>query len=87
MEEKERKLKELKLNLRENVVPMFSEDDLLFYLDKYKGDVRAASYECLLLKAETTGLNVSGLTTKDSSGYFKMLASHYIPTNSGVLKS
>lgn len=85
MEEQEKKLIELSMNLRENTVPYFSENELKFYLEKHNGNVRAASYECLLIKAETTGLNVSGLTTKDSASYFKMLASHFITTNSGVL--
>lgn len=80
------KLKELKMNVLENKIPYFSDEELTFYLEKNKGDVRAASYECLILKAEQTGLNVSGLTTKDSSSYFKMLASKYVKTNSGVLK-
>lgn len=79
------KLKELSLNVRENHVPYFSEEELQYYLDKNKGDVRAASYECLLIKAEVTGLSVSGLTTKDSSSYFRMLASRFIKTNSGVV--
>ena len=48
-------------------------------------DVKKASYEGLIIKAETTGLDVSGITTKDSSSYFKMLASKYVQTNSGVL--
>lgn len=78
-------LQALKFNLRENQVPYFSEEELVQLLENNKGDVKKASYEGLILKAETTGLNVSGLTTKDSSSYFKMLASHYVTTNSGVL--
>lgn len=81
----EDKITELSVNLRENIVPYFTENELKFYLEKNKGDVRKASYECLLIKAEVTGLDVSGLTTKDGSSYFKMLASHFITTNSGAL--
>lgn len=80
------KLRELKLNLLEHRVPFFSDEELSFYLNKNAGDLRKTSYECLIIKAETTGLNVSGLTTKDSSSYFKMLASRYVVTNTGVLK-
>lgn len=79
------KLKQLKFNLREKQIPYFEEPELQALLDKNGGDVRKASYEGLIMKAETTGLNVSGLTTKDSSSYFKMLASHFVSTNSGVL--
>lgn len=79
------KLDVLKINIREKQYPMFSDEELQYYLDKNKGDVEKASYECLILKAENTGLSVTGLTTKDSSSYFKMLASNFVKTNSGVL--
>lgn len=75
----------LKFNLMEKQVPFFEADELVALLNNNDGDVRKATYQGLLMKAETTGLNVSGLTTKDSSSYFKMLASNYITTNSGVL--
>lgn len=77
----------LKFNLREEQCPYFTESELETLLAIHGGDVRKASYEGLVLKAETTGLNVSGLTTKDSSSYFKMLASRFVDTNSGVLRS
>lgn len=79
-------LKKIKMNLLEHRIPCFSDEELMYYLEKHGGNVRKASYECLLIKAETTGLDVSGLTTKDSSSYFKMLASQYVTTNTGVLK-
>lgn len=79
------KLEQLKFNLREKQVPYFEKEELQMLLDKHNGNIEKASYEGLILKAEVTGLNVSGLTTKDSSGYFKMLASHFVQTNSGVL--
>lgn len=79
-------LEKLKFNLREEQVPYFTNEELLYLLEKNKNNVDRASYEGLILKAETTGLNVSGLTTKDSSSYFKMLASNFVKTNSGVLQ-
>lgn len=78
-------LEKLKFNLREEQTPYFTNEELLYLLEKNNNNVKKASYEGLILKAETTGLNVSGLTTKDSSSYFKMLASQYVDTNSGVL--
>ena len=63
----------------------FSDEELVYYLEKNNGDVRKASYECLILKAETTGLDVSGVSTKDSSSYFKMLAQKYVTPNTGTL--
>lgn len=78
-------LEQLKFNLREKQSPYFEEEELLALLENNGGDIRKASYEGLLMKAEVTGLSVSGLTTKDSSSYFKALASRYVSTNSGVL--
>lgn len=75
----------LKLNILERQYPFFEDNELQYYLDKNEGDVRRASYECLIIKAENTGLQVSGMTTKDTSSYFKMLASKYVTTNTGVL--
>lgn len=75
----------LKTNIREKAYPMFTDEELSYYLEKYNGDIEKASYECLILKSENTGLSVSGVTTKDSSSYFKMLASRFVTTNSGVL--
>lgn len=78
-------LEALKLNIMEKQYPYFSDEELLQRLELNNGDVRQTSYDCLIIKAESTGLSVSGLTTKDSSSYFKMLASKYVSTNSGVL--
>lgn len=79
-------LEKLKFNIREKEYPCFSDDELLYILnEECSRDIKKASYICLLRKAENTGITVSGLTTKDSSSYFKMLASHYVKTNSGCL--
>lgn len=86
MAEKAEFVEALKFNTRENDVPYFSDEDLLSVLIKNNWDLKLASYEALIIKAESTGLNVSGLTTKDSSSYFKMLAAKYRPNNTGILK-
>lgn len=78
-------LEQLKFNLREKQSPYFDDAELLELLSMCGNDVRRASYNGLLMKAEVTGLSVSGLTTKDSSSYFKMLASNFIDTNTGTL--
>lgn len=78
-------LETLKLNIMEKQYPYFTDEELLQRLELNNGDVKQTSYDCLIIKAESTGLSVSGLTTKDSSSYLKMLASKYVSTNSGVL--
>lgn len=80
------KITQLRMNCLEHRVPYFSDEELEHYLNINNGDVRKASYQCLIIKAETTGIDVSGITTKDSSSYFKMLASQYYVSNTGVLK-
>lgn len=79
-------LEDLRIILREEDIPFFSYEDLEFYLKENDGDYRATAYQCLLIKAENTTLAVSGLSTGDSSAYFRRLAAKYRPYNSGVLK-
>ena len=64
-------LEDLKIVLREEDVPFFSDKQLEFYLKENKGDYRATAYQCLLIKAEDTTLSVSG---------------QYRPSNSRVLR-
>lgn len=78
-------LEVLKMNIRENEYPYFSDEELESLLAVNGGDIRKTSYDCLIIKAENTGLNISGLSTKDSSAYFKMLASKFVKTNTGSL--
>ena len=78
-------LDRLKMILRENEIPFFSDDELLFYLGENNGDFNATAYQCLLVKAETTTLSLSGLSLADTASYFRRLASRYRPHNSGVL--
>ncbi len=78
-------LQQLKIILRESDIPFFTEEQLEFYLRENHGDYKATAYQCLLLKAEDTTLSVSGLSTGDSSQYFRRLAARYRPYNSGIL--
>lgn len=77
---------ELKIVLREEDVPFFSDAQLAFYLKENGGDYNRTAYQCLLIKAENTSLQISGLSAADSSKYFRRLAGRYRPNNSGVLK-
>ena len=76
----------LKKELREEQVPYFEETDFQYYLDKNNGNLNATIYEMLIIKSEDSTISVSGLTTQDTSSYFKRLASRYKQFNSGVLK-
>lgn len=79
-------IEDLKIVLRENDIPFFTDQELDFYLKENDGDYRRTAYQCLCVKAENTTLSISGLTTADTSAYFRRLASRYRPNNSGILK-
>lgn len=78
-------LEDLRLVLREEDVPFFTDEELNFYLAENNNDYKATAYQCLLIKAEDTTLSVSGLSASDSSKYFRRLAARYRPHNSGIL--
>lgn len=79
-------IKRIKRELRETDAPFFNSDDFQYYLDKNNGNVDATLYEMLIIKSEDSAVSVSGLTTQDTSAYFKRLASRYKTFNSGILR-
>lgn len=78
------KLPKLKLILREAEMPMFSDEELSSFLEESES-FESACYELLIRKSENTSLQISGLTTADTSAYFMRLAATYRPFNSGTL--
>lgn len=78
-------LEYIKIELREKQMPYFTDEDIRHYLAKHDGNMNDALYEMLIVKAEDSSIAVSGLTTQDTSGYFRRLASRYRPNNSGIL--
>jgi len=80
------KIRYIMKETREAQAPYFDEDDFLHYLNKNNGDVNATIYEMLIIKSEDSTISVSGLSTQDTSSYFKRLASRYKQFNSGILK-
>ena len=75
----------IKREVREAQAPYFDEDDFLYYLNKNNGDVNATIYEMLIIKSEDSSITVSGLSTQDTSSYFRRLASRYKKFNSGII--
>ena len=78
-------IERIKKEVREAQSPYFEEDDFQYYLDKNNGNVNATIYEMLIIKSEDSTISVSGLSTQDTSVYFKRLASRFKPFNSGIL--
>lgn len=75
----------LKIVLREEDCPFFSNEELAFYLVENGQDFDATAYQCLIIKSENTQLNLSGLESSDTSKYFRRLAQRYRVNNSRVL--
>lgn len=78
-------IERIKKILREDEVPFFEDSEIEFYLKENKNDVNSTIYQCLILKSEDSTLSVSGLSSTDTSKYFKRIAVRYKPKHSGVL--
>ena len=78
-------IERVKIETREHQCPYFEDEDIEYYLQKYSYEVDATIYGLLLIKAEDSTITVSGMTTDDTSGYFRRLASRYKRFNSGIL--
>ena len=79
-------IQELKLILREETSPFFTEEEMAYYLQKNNYNVNAAAYECLLLKAEDDSIQLpGGLQLANNSEYWLRLAKKYKPNGSRIL--
>ena len=79
-------IQELKLILREETSPFFSDEEIAYYLDKNNGDINATAYECFLLKAEDDSITLpGGLTLANNRTYWLSLAKKYKPNGSRCL--
>ena len=79
-------IQELKLILREETSPFFTDEEIAYYLEKNNGNVNNAAYECLLLKAEDDSIALpGGLTLANNSEYWLRLAKKYNPNGSRIL--
>lgn len=79
-------IEQLKLILREDSSPFFSDLELSYYLEKHNNDIKKAAYECLLLKAEDDSISLpGGLQLADNSKYWLRLAKKYKPNGSRIL--
>lgn len=75
----------IRLEIREDMAPYFNDGEIEKFYEKNKHDVEKTIYELLIIKAEDSNLVLSGLTTQDTSSYFRRLASTHRRFNSGVL--
>lgn len=79
-------IQELKLILREETSPFFTDEEIAYYLNKNNGNINSTAYECLLLKAEDDSIALpGGLTLANNSEYWLRLAKKYKPNGSRIL--
>ena len=79
-------IQELKLILREETSPFFTDEEIAYYLQKNNYNVNAAAYECLIIKAENDSISLpGGLNIADNQNYWLRLAKKYKPIGSKIL--
>lgn len=78
-------LEKLKRALREETMPLLSEEELQDLLEA-SGSLDEAIYKGAVIKSENTTLQVSGLSTADTSAYFLRIAALHRPSNTGILR-
>ena len=79
-------IQELKLILREETSPFFTNEEMAYYLNKNNYNVNAAAYECLIIKAENDSISLpGGLNIADNQNYWLRLAKKYKPNGSKIL--
>lgn len=79
-------IQELKIRLREESSPFFTEEELDYYLKQNNNDLDLTTYECLLLKAEDDSISLpGGLQLANNSQYWLRLARKYKSNGSRCL--
>ena len=79
-------IQELKLRLREETSPFFTDEELAYYLKKNDSNLDATTYECLLLKSEDASISLpGGLSLPSNGSYWLKLAKKYKPNGTRCL--
>lgn len=85
MELSNENMTKLKKALREDTMPLLSDEDVEHLLGD-SASMDEAIYRGAIMKSEDTTLQVSGMTTADTSRYFLRIAAMHRPSNTGILK-
>jgi hypothetical protein len=73
-------LEVLKFNLQERQYPYFNDIELQMLLDNYQGDIKKASFQGCLMKAQADdGVNLGPIKTESNREYWLTLAESYKP--------
>ncbi|CEN80995.1 hypothetical protein [Paraclostridium sordellii] len=79
-------INELKLRLREESSPFFSDEELAYYLKMFDNDLDKTTYKLALMKAEDDSITLpGGLSLPNNSSQWKRIAAMYKPNESRCL--
>ena len=79
-------IQDLKIRLREESSPFFTDEELVYYFNLYNQDLDLTTYHLCILKAEDDSISLSGgLELPNNSQYWLRLAKKYKPNGSRCL--
>lgn len=79
-------IQELKIRLREDISPFFTDEEITYYLNLYNKDLDLATYHLCILKAEDDSISLpGGLSLANNRQYWLTLAKKYKPNGSRIL--
>lgn len=79
-------INELKIRLREESSPFFTDEELTYYFNLYKRDLDLTTYKLLVMKAEDDSISLpGGLNLPNNRKYWLCLASNYKKNESRCL--
>lgn len=79
-------INELKLRLREESSPFFSDEELAYYLKMFDNNLDKTTYKLALMKAEDDSITLpGGLSLPNNSSQWKRIAAMYKPNESRCL--
>ena len=79
-------IQDLKIRLREESSPFFTDEELTYYFNLYNQDLDLTTYHLCILKAEDDSISLSGgLELPNNSQYWLRLAKKYKPNGSRCL--
>lgn len=79
-------IQELKLRLREESSPFFTDEELAYYLEMFNNDLDLTTYKLALMKAEDDSISLpGGLALPNNSKQWLRIASMYKPNESRCL--
>ena len=79
-------LEKIKIVLRENEIPFFSDDEINLQLELHDNDFYMTVYTLAIAKAENCQMSLSGLSLADTSEYWLRIAQTYRPNNTVILE-